>query len=233
MGGFGERKEKCMYNFTYVDKAIWAPVKKDIECILHRVQDLVRHRFTFSYAFVGSASRKMITCDWDSNVGFDFDINIYINDDENHYSAQAQKEIIMHAVNRVAWLYGYSPCENSTRVIKIKVKDRACSRIDHSCDMAIVHDYIDKKGRKRQEYIRFNKGNGTYMWVDQSKGFNLEKKIRWLKEQSLWNEVRDTYLYVKNINVDVDKHSRSLFAETINVVCMRNGYIEKNITKGV
>lgn len=216
-----------MYNYEFVDKTIWAPVKKNIEYIMHQVQNLVRHDFTFSYTFVGSARINMITCDCNSNVGFDFDINIYINDDKNQYSAQEQKETIMIALNQIAWRYGYSPCENFTRVITLKIKGSSYSRILHSCDIAIVHDYIGTKGEKKQEYIRFNKEKQTYMWVDQPKGFNLEKKICWLKKQSLWNEVRDTYLYKKNINMNPNKHSRSLFAETINEICIRNCYIQQ------
>ena len=213
-----------MYNFEYVEKSTWAPVKENIESILHEVQNLVRHKFTFSYTFIGSASRNMVTCDFSSNIGFDFDINIYINDDDEQYSAKEQKQIIMDALNQIAWRYGYSRCENSTRVITIKVKDTPFSRILHSCDIAIVHDYIGVKGEKKQKYIRFNKDKQTYTWVEQPKGYNLEKKIGWLKEQSLWGEVRYIYLYKKNANMNPDKHSRSLFAETVNEVCVRNGY---------
>ena len=60
--------------------------------------------------------------------------------------------------------------------------------------------------------------------MEQPKGYNLEKKIGWLKEQSLWGEVRYIYLYKKNANMNPDRHSRSLFAETVNEVCVRNGY---------
>ena len=188
-----------MYNFEYVDKETWVPIRNNIRDILHKVQDLVRDKFTFSYRFIGSSSRNMITCDFNLNIGFDFDVNIYINDDDERYSAKEQKEIIMNALNRIAWQYGYSPCENSTRVITIKVKDRPLSRIVHSCDIAIVHDYTDGKGKNGQEYIRFNKRQQTYTWVDQPKGYKLDKKIKWLKKKSLWNDVRDIYLYKKNM----------------------------------
>ena len=215
-----------MYNFEYVDKSIWSPAKENVERILHEVQNLVRHKFTFSYTFIGSASRNMVTCDFSSNIGFDFDINIYINDDDEQYSAKDQKQIIMDALNQIAWRYGYARCDNSTRVITIKAKDRLNSRILYSCDIAIVHDYIGDKGEKKQQYIRFNKERQTYRWVEQPQGYNLEKKISWLKEKSLLNEVRAAYLYKKNTNMNPDKHSRSLFAETVHEVCVRNGYIK-------
>lgn len=215
-----------MYHFEYVKKSDWAPVKKEIICILHEVQDLVRPKFTFSYTFIGSSSRNMITCDFKSNKGYDFDVNIYINDDENRYSAEEQKKIIMNALNKIALRYGYDFCENSTRVITMKVKDKWYSRVLYSLDIAIVHDYEGARGEEKQEYIRFNKKNQTYTWVDQPKGYNLEGKIDWLKKQSLMEEVKDTYLYKKNMNTNPDKRSRSLFAESVNEVCAQNGYVK-------
>lgn len=86
-----------MYNFEYVDKSIWFPVKENVERILYEVQNLVHNKFTFNYKFIGSTSRNMVTCDYDSNCGFDFDVNVYINDDDNQYTAKEQKHIIMNA----------------------------------------------------------------------------------------------------------------------------------------
>ena len=38
------------------------------------------------------------------------------------------------------------------------------------------------RGEEKQEYIRFNKKNQTYTWVDQPKGYDLDEKIYWLKK---------------------------------------------------
>ena len=37
--------------------------------------------FTFQYEFIGSVKLNMVTCDVKSNIGFDFDVNIMVNDD--------------------------------------------------------------------------------------------------------------------------------------------------------
>ncbi len=65
---------------------------KDLVCLIHEVQKLVRDRFTFQFYPVGSYKRNMITYDCKSNVGFDFDINIVVNDDENYYSPKQIRE---------------------------------------------------------------------------------------------------------------------------------------------
>lgn len=202
-----------MYNFRYVSKNEAAPVKKNLITLINEVQDLVREYFTFQFTFVGSASRNMITCDECSNIGFDFDINIEVNDDENNYSPKELRNILRNAIDKVAYKYGYDYCEDSTRVLTIKVKDRYHNRIIHSCDFCIVNNY----GNCQQEYIRFNKVSQTYNWTEQGKGYYLlPNKINFLKSNNLWNKLKDYYIYKKNINQNPNKHSRTIFAETVN-----------------
>lgn len=208
-----------MYNYRYVSKEEASPVRERLEEILHEVQKLVRGKFTFKYMFIGSASRNMITYDPDSNIGFDFDVNIEVNDEE--YSAWEIRNIIRNALDKVVRRYGYDYCEDSTRVLTIKVKDRQHSRIVHSCDFGIVYNY----GESKQQYIRLNKVSQTYQWVEQGKGYyRLPEKIEWLKKNGLCSDVRERYIYKKNVNMNPNKHSRTIFAETINDICVMNGY---------
>ena len=210
-----------MHDFRYVTKKQAQPIKDELYQILYMVQDLVRDNFTFSFTPIGSSSRNMITCDAKSNIGFDFDINIEVNDDNEDFEPKEIRTIIRTAIDRVAPRYGYKNCEDSTRVLTIKKVDTSHSRIIHSCDFAIVYNC----GDGRQQYIRFNKDNNYYFWEYQGKGFvGLEKKMDWLKRENLWGELQDYYIYKKNCNDTPDKHSRSIFAESINEMCQKNGY---------
>lgn len=210
-----------MHDFRYVTKKQAQPIKDELYQILYMVQDLVRDNFTFSFTPIGSSSRNMITCDAKSNIGFDFDINIEVNDDNEDFEPKEIRTIIRTAIDRVAPRYGYKNCEDSTRVLTIKEVDTSHSRIIHSCDFAIVYNC----GDGRQQYIRFNKDNNYYFWEYQGKGFvGLEKKMDWLKRENLWGELQDYYIYKKNCNDNPDKHSRSIFAESINEMCQKNGY---------
>lgn len=210
-----------MHDFRYVTKKQAQPIKDELYQILYMVQDLVRDNFTFSFTPIGSSSRNMITCDAKSNIGFDFDINIEVNDDNEDFETKEIRTIIRTAIDRVAPRYGYKNCEDSTRVLTIKKVDTSHSRIIHSCDFAIVYNC----GDGRQQYIRFNKDNNYYFWEYQGKGFvGLEKKMDWLKRENLWGELQDYYIYKKNCNDNPDKHSRSIFAESINEMCQKNGY---------
>lgn len=210
-----------MHDFKYVTKNEAKPIKEELYQILHEVQDLVRDNFTFNFYPVGSCKRNMITYDAKSNIGFDFDINIEVNDEDENYSAKEIRDILRNAINRVAWKYGYKNCEDSTRVLTIKKVNTFTSRIIHSCDFAIVNNCSDG----RQQYIRFNKKTYSYYWEYQGKGFkNLDKKYEWLKSNGFANDLFYYYIYKKNHNDDPDKHSRSIFAETINELCQKNGY---------
>ena len=97
-----------------------------------------------------------------SRVGFDFDVNIEVNDDDEDYTAADIRNKLRNAITKVSRNYGFTKCEDSTRVITIKKANRWYSTIEHSCDFAVVYG---------SQYIRYNKGSQKYSWELQSKGY--------------------------------------------------------------
>lgn len=216
-----------MYHFEFVSKKQRSPIKKNLIAIITEVQDLIRDEFTFRFDFVGSDKRNMVTYDPKANIGFDFDINIEVNDENENFSAKEIKTKLINAFNKVARKYGYDYAENSTRVITIKVKDYQNSKILHSCDFAIVNNYADNEGYDCQEYIRLNKMQNTYSWVEQPNGYYmLPEKAKWIKENGYQGELRNLYLDKKNRNGDLHKHSRTLYAEAVHTICQRYGFYD-------
>lgn len=206
-----------MYNFYYVPKSEYMPVKKEVIELINKVRNELRGNFTFDHRFIGSTARKLITCDFSSNIGYDFDVNLIINDDDEEYSSEEIKTLLIKAFQKHMGWYGYNRIENSTRVITIKLIDHRNSCIMHSCDFAIVYNYTDKHGNKRQQYIHYNKKQQSYYWSEQSSAiYLLPQKEDWLRKHNLWNDVRELYLWKKNNNNNPYKKSRSLYAETIN-----------------
>lgn len=205
-----------MHDFRYVSKSEYKPLKNQIIELLYDVQDEVRSYFTFRFDFIGSTKRNMITQDIKSNIGFDFDVNIEVNDDDEDYTATDIRNKLRNAITKVSRNYGFTKCEDSTRVITIKKANRWYSTIEHSCDFAVVYG---------SQYIRYNKGGQKYSWESQSKGYiNIEQRADTLKNdknKKYWNEVREVYIDKKNRNTNPDKHSRSIYAETINEVYKR------------
>ena len=212
-----------MNHFEYVSKSKYMPVKKELIKIINQVQDELREQFTFDYKFIGSSSRNMITYDPKTNKGYDFDINIEVNDFDEYYSAKELKEILINTFNQVIKLtYPYASCQNNTRVFTIKVyEENPCCiniialrspKIEYSCDFAIVNTINDYQ----QEYIRFNKNTHEYSWHMQCKGYLLSKKEAYIKKNKLTNELRKIYLDKKNFNTNPNKKSRALYAEAVN-----------------
>ena len=213
-----------MHDFEYVPKEEWEPVRDELFEIIHRLQDRVRDKFTFQYHFVGSSKRNMITRDRKSNKGFDFDVNIEVNDPDENYSPEEIRNILRKGLDRIAipygrFIFGYDYTEDSTRVLTIKVKDRENSCILHSCDFCIIYEC----GDGRQQYIRYNKKQNSYSWEYQPKGYTeLPAKIEWIKNHKLCQQVLDYYIYKKNINDNPNKHSRAIFAETVHEIWQKN-----------
>ena len=212
-----------MKDFKYVPKK---EVKEEYLILSKIIKDLqieVSEYFTFQYHFVGSYKDNLITYDEKSNTGFDFDVDLEINDEEENYTPFEIRNIVKKSLDKIVRKYGYDFCEDSTRVLTIKFKNIKKSKILHSCDFALV--YYCKDGRKK--YIRFNKSNNKYTWEFQGKGFdNLDDKKEWLKQEGLWKDFRDYYLYKKNINTDKNKKSCSIRAEAIKEICEKNGYYD-------
>ena len=89
-----------MHNFQYVSRKKLSHVKNNLILIINSVQDDLRKDFTFRYDFVGSIKRNIVTYDVGTNIGYDFDVNIQINDDECKFSAKEIKTKIMLELNK-------------------------------------------------------------------------------------------------------------------------------------
>ncbi len=218
------------HDFHFISKKD-PKVKKaysDILSMLKEVQDLVGEKFTFRFDVVGSYKRNMITYDAKSNVGYDFDFNIEVNDRDEKYTPKQLRDILRNAIGAVSVKYGYDYPEDSTRVLTIKMKDRKNSRIFHSCDFAIVNNYIDEDGYDGQEYVHYDKPHGNYTWCEQPAGYyTLPDKIEWIKEKDLWDVMRKLYIKKKNENDDQNVHSRTIFAITVHEICQKFGFYEE------
>ena len=201
-----------MPEFEFVSRREAKPVKREIIELIHRVQNTVREYFTLDYRPVGSSSRNMITREKNGNKGFDFDVDLIPNVDDDEYAPAQIARILFSAIQQCMKNYGYAKIEDSTSVITIKVIDSDNSKIKHSCDFAIIRT---RNGRK--QYIRYNKLFGVYSWEDRGGTYaDMEDKLQWIIDNGLKQELRERYLINKNGNRIPTKKSRAIFAETVN-----------------
>lgn len=218
------------HDFQYISK--YDPQVKaayaDLMLLLREVREELKKHYTFQHGLVGSYARNMITYDQKSNVGFDFDVNIYPNDDEQKFTPDQIKLLFKKALDHHVKDHGFDYAEDSTRVLTIKIKDRKHSRVLFSVDFAFVYNYTYEDGTQRQQYIRHNKKQGVYTWEDQPEGYYmLPEKISWIKEKGLWtSELRPYYLAKKNANTDPDAHSRTIFTIAVHEISQKYGYYQ-------
>ena len=207
-----------MHDFEYVSKKEYMPEKMKIVKLLQDVQRELNGKINIHFQFVGSASRKMITRDRKSNVGYDFDVNIWV-DDVDRFKPKTLRLELKKAIDKYAGRYGYSYAEDSTSVLTIKVKDKKKSTIKHGCDFAIIDEFEDEDGLWHQFFIKKIKANHSYVWEERGWGFyELPDKIDWLKDYGYWQEVREQYIVNKNKNTNPNNKSRSVFAYTVSEV---------------
>lgn len=213
-----------MYHFEFVSKEKRAPVKDDLISIIRETQALLRNDLPFRYYFVGSDRRDMVTCDPAANTGYDFDVNLELQGVGGPETPDQIKAKFIRALNQTARKYGYDYAEDSTRVITLKFKDQHNARVLHSCDLAIVRNYTDEKGRAHREYIHFNKKQNRCSWKRRPDPQNkLLQKAQWIKDHGYQEEMRKLYLEKKNRNLELRKHSRSLYAEAVHEICQKHG----------
>ncbi|MCR5457091.1 MAG: hypothetical protein K6F14_03340 [Clostridiales bacterium] len=199
---------------------------RDLMNLISDVRNELKSDYTFEIEVVGSYARDMITYDENSNVGYDFDVNVCPYYDEDDYTPKQIKLLFKDALDKHSWKYNYDYAEDSTSVLTIKVKDRINSRIIHSVDFCFVSKY-QENGEIRYQYIHRNKVHETYVWQLRSKGYHdLPKKIEWINRNNLGDEVFDLYIKKKNKNNNPHYHSRTIFAITVNEVCQKNGYFD-------
>lgn len=212
--------------YEFVSKSEFKPIKKEIDGIIRQLQKVMREKYsiTFKPTLVGSAKRSLVTRVINGNTGFDFDYNFFIQK-SFAYDPKKIKFLFINELNKNLTDIGWNThVKNNRQAMTIKCINRVQSRIIYSCDFAIVHDYEDKNDIF-QKILIYDKETNNYVWNKRRCSKNYEYKLSNLLKKSLWTEVKDEYLNLKNNNIDRDKISFSLYLEGINNVYNRYDWV--------
>ena len=212
-----------MSEYEYVSRSEYAPVRKELEQIINRLQDEMRKSYglTFQFRLIGSGQRHLVTRIKGGNKGYDFDYNLILTPPEDgyRYIAKAIKQEFMDALKIALKGTKYSFPKDSTSSITIKVVDKNGKKIEHSCDFAIIY-YGENDGDDGYFYLRNNKPQQAYQFVFRASNFEIDEKVQEIIEDGGWDYIREEYLLLKNNNYK-NKHRKpsfSLYAETVNNV---------------
>lgn len=207
--------------YEYVKKSEYAPVRKELEQIINRVQIYMRKNFglTFQFRLIGSGQRHLVTRIKGGNRGYDFDYNVILTPpgDGYLYRAKVIKDEFMTAFNVALQGTKYSFPQDSTSSITIKVYDKGKTKIEHSCDFAIVY-YGNNEGVDGYYFLRHYKPQQSYQFAFRPSNCGIDEKVQKIIADDGWPYIKEEYLLLKNINEGNGKHSFSLYAEAVNNV---------------
>lgn len=208
--------------YEYVKKSEYAPVRKELEEIIKRVQNEMwdAYRLTFQFQLIGSGKRHLVTRIRGGNSGYDFDYNLIIQRWGDMYNSKDMvvKQGFMDAFKEAVKETPYSSPKDSTSAITIKVIDRKQKKILRSCDFAIIY-YEDCSVNNGYYFLRNDKKRNIYEFVLRSINSGIEEKVHdILRKDSGWACISEEYRKLKDINEGNGKHSYSLYAEAVNNV---------------
>lgn len=210
-------------SFEYVPNGEYQPFKLEVDEILRKVQSFLRENkiLTFQFNLIWSTGRKFITRVKNGNKGFDLDYNIVIQKifDEKYENPKLLKETFIKLFND-CFDNSYDYAEDSTSVITVKKLNANRNKILHSVDFAIVSYYEDEDGKERREYVRFDKNTNTYSWALRKVATDHRYVEDLIKENNLWQDVKD--LYLENKNKETEKKSRIVYYQTLETIFKRH-----------
>lgn len=200
--------------FEYVSKEEVSRVKNELTKFINIIQSDIRDKFTFTYSFVGNSARNMVTTNYYSNIGYDYDVSIMVNNADEIEESQIVN-ILKTAFDKYSDLFKYNNIDDDKRVISIRLKDKKRSKLNHICDFG-----IHKKGTDESiQYLSYSKKNNKYSWVNIPRGIaSLDHKIMWLKDNGYWQEVRDIYLEKRASGINKNKPTRLIFNDVVSLI---------------
>ena len=194
------------------------------ECshILEQLRDLLNTEYgintQFSLVGSGGDSRNMVTRNGDGP--YDLDYNLIILEMSNEYwnDLRKLKDIVRNSLNKIVKDTLFSDGKDSHSVITSILHFTDTPKVKFSFDMAI----LAKNSKGNFCRLIHNKGySDSFTWDEVPSSHNVKEKADILKRNSLWNEVRETYLNKKNMYLrrhDDNHPSFVVYVESVNEV---------------
>ena len=176
---------------------------------------------TVKACLVGSGAKNLITQNEDEPIDLDYNLCIVNTESINIRNGYEIKEYVRKQFNKVLSSNGWDDCDDSTSVLTTgNYSFQNGNKTKFSIDIAITCKYLNNWQRLNQQKTGFV-NRDRYYWNEVQNSGRLEEKVRILKAEDLWDEVRDTYLEKKNFYLCRNDHNHPSFivyVETVNQV---------------
>ena len=179
-----------------------------------------------SFTLVGSGARNMVTRN--GNGPFDLDYNLPILKMPQEYDRDLRglKETIRNALNRAEGLKCFSDAQDSTSCLTAILHFEDSPQVKFSFDVAIVKkNSLGNWTRLIHNKNAFFIGTDQYTWNEVPRSSDVKEKADVLKDENCWEEVRETYVNLKNRylrGADKTHPSFVVYVEAVNQVYYRH-----------
>ena len=171
---------------------------------------------------VGSGARNLIVQNAELPVDLDYNLEIVRAAGYDIGDCRGIKEYVRKKFNEVLEKAGWGDCSDSTSAL---TTEKRCFRkgcgAAFSIDLCIVRAEEDGKWYRLIHHKTGIAAFESYCWNEAKSSSGYEMRARWLKENGLWHEVRETCLGKKNMylcRMDRSHPSFVVYIEAVNEV---------------
>lgn len=211
-----------MYHYIQ-DKEFLKRLKATCHDIINQLVQSINNDsvMTVKACLVGSGARNLITQNENEPIDLDYNLCIVSTESINIRNGYEIKEYVRKQFNKVLRSNGWHDCEDSTSALTTREYSfQQGNKTKFSIDIAITCKYHNKWQRlihQKTGFVNLDR----YYWNEVQDSGRLEEKVRALKSEDLWGEVRDTYLDKKDFYLCRNDHNHPsfvIYVETVNQI---------------
>lgn len=210
--------------YKLVDEAECKKYRSDCSATLKQVCSILREKgITSQFTLVGSGARNMVTRNGDGPFDLDYNLEIIKALDEYWNDLHHLKDTVRVALDKAIGIKScFSESQDSTSCLTALLHFDDEPSVKFSFDVAIVMK--NSKGslcRLLQNKNGYGIGNDQYVWNEVPDSHDVAQKVKQIKSKGLWLEVRERYVYLKNIYLsrqDKNHPSFIVYVEAVNQV---------------
>ena len=188
--------------------------RSDCSNVLKKTCELLKEKgISAQFSLVGSGARNMITRNGDGP--YDLDYNLLVMKADNEYrDPRLLKDTIRNALNKAVGGKFFSDAQDSTSCLTALLHFKDTPNVEFSFDVAII------KKNPNGNYMRLvhNKPWNQYTWNEVPRSHQVKDRADDIKEEGLWQEVRDRYLEKKNMYLFRQDHNHPSFVVYVEAV---------------
>ena len=210
--------------YEYVEESVIKPYRRYCSNIMTELRDNLNESYDiitqFSLVGSGSDARNMVTVNGNAPFDLDYNLQIIRMPDKYWNNLKKLKDTVRNELNKIVNNTFFSDGKDSKSVITSLLHFRESPQVEFSFDVAI----LAKNSKGNWCRLIHNKYNDEFTWNEVPTSHKVNEKARELKDEHLWNEVRDVYLGLKNNclrNRDNNHPSFIVYVEAINQVYHR------------